>query len=85
MQIAALEIRISQLQDELTQVQSECIALHNVVEQRGAFITTMKSEICRKEYKNDTEMMELRSQVLLREANIKKLEVSVCVCVSVWP
>lgn len=46
-----------------------------MVEERNAFITTMKTEIYRKEYRNDTERVELHSQVLQKDAIITKLEV----------
>ncbi len=66
---------MSHIQDEYTQIESECVALRGMVEERDAFITTMKSEIYRNEYKSDTEKVELHNQLLLKEANIKKLEV----------
>ena len=55
------------------------MTLRNMVEERDKFITTMKSEIYRKEYKSDTEKVELRNQLLLKDASIKKLEVF-CYC-----
>ena len=58
-------------------MEAECAALRNMVEERNAFITTMKTEIYRKEYKNDTERVDLHSQILQKDAIIKKLEVSV--------
>lgn len=58
-------------------MEAECAALRNMVEERNTFITTMKTEIYRKEYKNDTERVDLHSQILQKDAIIKKLEVSV--------
>ena len=46
-----------------------------MVEERNAFITTMKSEIYRKEYLNDTEKMDLHQQLLQKDTIMKKLEV----------
>ena len=46
-----------------------------MVEERNAFITTMKSEIYRKEYLNDTQKAELHTQLLQKDTHIKKLEV----------
>ena len=60
----------------LLQVEAECTALRNMVEERNAFITTMKSEIYRKEYLNDTERADLHTQLLHKDTLIKKLEVS---------
>lgn len=70
-----LQDKLSHLQDEFTQTESECVTLRNMVEERDVFITTMKSEIYRKEYKSDTEKVELRNQLMLKDASIKKLEV----------
>jgi len=75
-QIASLRDQISQLQDEHTQMEAECAALRNMVEERNTFITTMKTEIYRKEYKNDTERVDLHGQILQKDNVIKKLEVS---------
>lgn len=69
--------QLAQLQDEYTQMEAECATLRNMVEERNAFITTMKSEIYRKEYKNDTERVDLHSQILQKDAIIKKLEVRI--------
>ena len=46
-----------------------------MVEERNAFITTMKSEIYRKEYLNDTERTDLHTQLLHKDTLVKKLEV----------
>ena len=46
-----------------------------MVEERNAFITTIKSEIYRKEYLNDTQQAELHTQLLQKETHIKRLEV----------
>ena len=67
--------QLAQLQDEYTQVESECAALRNMVEERNTFITTMKTEIYRKEYKNDTAKVDLHNQLLQKDSIIKKLEV----------
>ena len=77
--------QLAQLQDEYTQVESECSALRSMVEERNTFITTMKSEIYRKEYKNDTAKVDLHNQLLQKDNVIKKLEVrkannKVCLC-----
>ena len=45
------------------------------MEERNAFITTMKSEIYRKEYLNDTQKAELHTQLMQNDTHIKKLEV----------
>lgn len=58
-------------------MEAECAALRNMVEERNTFITTMKTEIYRKEYKNDTERVDLHNQILQKDAIIKKLDVSV--------
>lgn len=79
-QIASLRDQISQLQDEHTQMGAECAALRNMVEERNTFITTMKTEIYRKEYKNDTERVDLHGQILQKDNVIKKLEVSTTIC-----
>ena len=47
-----------------------------MVEERNTFITTMKTEIYRKEYRNDTERVDLNTQIHQKDAIIKKLEVS---------
>ncbi len=65
----------SQLQDEYTQLTAECSALRGMVEERDTFIKTMKTEIYRKEYKNDTAKVDLHQQLLQKEGSIKKLEV----------
>lgn len=57
-------------------MEAECGALRNMVEERNAFITTMKSEIYRKEYLNDTERAELHTQLMNKDTFIKKLEVN---------
>ncbi len=74
-QISELQDQLSQLQDEFTQKEAECATLRNMVEERNTFITTMKTEIYRKEYRNDTERVELHSQILQKDAIITKLEV----------
>ena len=58
-------------------MQAECSTLRNMVEERDAFITTMKSEIYRKEYKNDTQRVDLRTQILQKDALLKKMEVRI--------
>ena len=58
------------------QVEAECSTLRNMVEERNTFITQIKSEIYRKEYLNDTERAELHTQLLHKDTQIKKLEVS---------
>lgn len=63
------------LQDQYVQTESECVKLHNMLEERNSFITTMKSEIYRKEYRNDTQRVDLQNQILQKDAAIKKLEV----------
>ena len=70
-----LQRQYNQLQDEFTQLEAECSTLRTMVEERNTFIKTMKSEIYRKEYKNDTERVDLRGQLMQRDALIKKLEV----------
>ena len=72
---------MAQLQDEYTQMDSECAALRNMVEERNTFITSIKSEIYRKEYKNDTQRVDLHQQLFQKESIIKKLEVCVCACI----
>ena len=59
---------------------SECAALRNMVEERNSFITSIKSEIYRKEYKNDTQRVDLHQQLFQKESIIKKLEVCLCIC-----
>lgn len=56
-------------------MEAECSTLRNMVEERNAFITTIKSEIYRKEYLNDTQKTELHTQLLHKDTHIKKLEV----------
>ena len=46
-----------------------------MVEERNTFITSIKSEIYRKEYKNDTQRVDLHQQLFQKESVIKKLEV----------
>ena len=75
--MTSLQEQLSQLQDEVAQRESECVTLRNMLEERNTYITTMKSEIYRKEYRNDTQRLELQNQLLLKEASVKKLEVSV--------
>lgn len=43
--------------------------------ERNQFITSMKSEIYRKEYRNDTERVDLQTQLLHKEKAVKVLEV----------
>ena len=45
-----------------------------MVEERNTFITSIKSEIYRKEYKNDTQRVDLHQQLFQKESIIKKLE-----------
>lgn len=66
---------LTQLQDEYTQLTAECSALRGMVEERDTFIKTMKTEIYRKEYKNDTAKVDLHHQLLQKDGIIKKLEV----------
>ena len=83
-QIKSLQEKLSQFQDEFMQMEAECVTLRQMLEEKNAFITTMKSEVYRKEYRNDTQRVDLQSQILQKEAVIKKLEVrAVCVCVCV--
>ena len=79
-QILTIRDQFSQLQDEYTQMGVECATLRTMVEERDTFIKTMKTEIYRKEYKNDTAKVDLHNQLLQKDAVIKKLEVRV-VCV----
>lgn len=44
--------------------------------ERNQFITSMKSEIYRKEYRNDTEKVDLQTQLLHKDKTVKMLEVS---------
>ncbi len=71
----SLQEHLTQFQDEVTQKESECVTLRNLLEERNAFITTMKSEIYRKEYRMDTQRVDLQNQILQKDAAIKKLEV----------
>ncbi len=71
----SLQQQVTQLQDEFTQVESECVMLRDMLEERSSYITSMKSEIYRKEYRNDTKRVDLQNQILLKDASIKKLEV----------
>ena len=70
-----MQDQLAQLQDEYTQLDSKCAALCNMVEERNTFITSIKSEIYRKEYKNDTQRVDLHQQLFQKELIIKKLEV----------
>ena len=54
---------------------SERQTLHGMVQERNQFITTMKSEIYRKEYRNDTERVDLQTQILQKDKIIGTLEV----------
>ena len=45
------------------------------MEERNTFITSIKSEIYRKEYKNDTQRVDLHQQLFQKDSLIKKLEV----------
>ena len=58
-------------------MESECVTLRNMLEERNTFITTMKSEVYRKEYKNDTHRVEMQNIIKQKEAFVKKLEVGV--------
>lgn len=69
-----LQRQYHQLQDEFSQLEAECATLRTMVEERNTFIKTMKSEIYRKEYRNDTERVDMRNQLLQRDALIKKME-----------
>ena len=55
------------------------------MEERNAFITTMKSEIYRKEYLNDTRQAELQTQLLHKDTHIKKLEVGLIIAHPIVP
>lgn len=46
-----------------------------MVRERNQFITGMKSELYRKEYRNDTERVDLQTQVLQKDKIISALEV----------
>ena len=46
-----------------------------MVMERNQFITSMKSEIYRKEYRNDTERVDLQTQLHHKEKTVKALEV----------
>ena len=83
-QILAIRDQFSQLQDEYTQVGAECAALRTMVEERDTFIKTIKTEIYRKEYKNDTAKVDLHNQLLQKDAIIKKLEVRLVCVKSDW-
>ena len=48
-----------------------------MVVERNQFITGMKTEIYRKEYRSDTERVDLQTQLLHKEKKIKILEVSI--------
>lgn len=67
---------LHRLQDEFTEKESECVTLRNMLEERNTYITTMKSEIYRKEYRNDTQKVDLQSQILQKDAALKKMEVN---------
>ncbi|KAL5469407.1 hypothetical protein EMCRGX_G030659 [Ephydatia muelleri] len=69
-----LQRQYGQLQDEFAQLEAECATLRTMVEERNTFIKTMKSEIYRKEYRNDTERVDMKNQLLQRDALIKKME-----------
>ena len=56
----------------------ETETLRNMVLERNQFITTMKSEIYRKEYRNDTEKVDLQTQLIQKEKKVKVLEVRYC-------
>ncbi len=58
------------------QSESECETLKDMVMERNQLITGMKTEIYRKEYRNDTEKVDLKTQVLHKDKKIKILEVS---------
>ena len=75
LQMISLQEQLTQLHDEVTQKESECVTLRNLLEERNSFITTMKSEIYRKEYRNDTQRVDLQNQIMQKDAAIKKLEV----------
>ncbi|CAI8034359.1 Dixin-A [Geodia barretti] len=79
-EIVSLRDQLGHLQDECTQAEAECTALRNMVEERNAFITTMKSEIYRKEYLNDTQKAELHTQLMQKDTHIKKLETDLADC-----
>ena len=64
----------------LSQDHSERQTLQNMVQDRNQFITSMKSEIYRKEYRNDTQRVDMQTQLLHKDKIISTLEVGVCVC-----
>ena len=74
-QMSVMRDQFSQQQDELTQLSAECSALRAMVEERDTFIKTMKTEIYRKEYKNDSAKVDLHHQLLQKDALVRKLEV----------
>ena len=47
-----------------------------MVQDRNQFITTMKSEIYRKEYRNDTQRVDMQTQLIHKDKLISSLEVS---------
>ena len=55
---------------------SERQTLQNMVQDRNQFITTMKSEIYRKEYRNDTQRVDMQTQLIHKDKLISSLEVS---------
>ena len=73
------------MKKEFAQLQAECDCLRTMVDERDVFITSVKSEIYRKDYKSDTEKMELRGLIMQKEASIKKLEVCILIhtCISI--
>ena len=56
--------------------------MQSMVRERNQFITSMKSEIYRKEYRTDTERVDMQTQIIQKDKMIAALEVerNVCVC-----
>ena len=66
------------------QWEGECETLQGMVRERNQFITSMKSEIYRKEYRNDTERVDLQTQIIQKDKMIAALEVHENVCGGEW-
>ncbi|XP_019853697.1 PREDICTED: dixin-like [Amphimedon queenslandica] len=66
--------KLKNLEEQSKKVDSECDTLRNMVMERNQFITSMKSEIYRKEYRNDTERVDLQTQLHHKEKTAKVLE-----------
>jgi hypothetical protein len=76
-EIEELIDKLKKAEEQCKKLETDCENLRGLVLDRNQFITSMKSEIYRKEYRNDTEKVDLQTQLLHKEKTLKVLEAEV--------